>query len=135
HWQGDLALVDVESGTVRRLARGWKFSSFRVAPDGHGVAVFRIVADGEDRGDDCFDLVSVALAGGGVRRLSPRIHQEYGYCFNWSPDSRWIAYFDLELGQASRLFVVPADGAGAPQRFSGDEEMGIPAEEYYLAPR
>jgi hypothetical protein len=75
-WRGDLALVDALSGEVRRLASGWPFASFRVAPDGHAVAVLRIVADSASPGEVCFDLVTVTVADGAVRRLAPRVQQE-----------------------------------------------------------
>jgi dipeptidyl aminopeptidase/acylaminoacyl peptidase len=132
-WQGDLAVVDCDSGDVRRLASGWKWVAFRVAPDGHAVAVLRSVADPENPTDDCFELVVVSTADGVVLRLAPRVMQEYGYCFNWSLDSRQIAY--VETGQPSRLFVVPADGTEVPRLLSGDQDLGLPGEEYYQAPR
>jgi dipeptidyl aminopeptidase/acylaminoacyl peptidase len=134
-WQGDLALVDAVSGEVRRLARGWKFVSFRVAPDGRAVAAMRLVADNENPIDVCFDLVAVAVADGAVHRLAPRVQQEYGYWLNWSPDSTRIAYLDVEAGRPSELFVVAADGSEEPRPLASDAEMRIPVDEYYLSPR
>jgi dipeptidyl aminopeptidase/acylaminoacyl peptidase len=134
-WRGDLALVDAVSGEVQRLASGWPFTSFRVAPDDHAIAVARIVADIDDPFDACFDLVAVNVEDGTKRRLAPRIQQEYGYWLNWSPDSTQIAYLHVEEGQPSRLFVAAADGSEEPRLLTGDEDMGIPSEEYYLSPR
>ena len=50
-------------------------------------------------------------------------------------DSTRIAYLGLEAGRSSQLYVAGADGSEAPRRLPGDEEMGLPEEEYYLAPR
>jgi dipeptidyl aminopeptidase/acylaminoacyl peptidase len=131
--QGDLAVVDCESEEMSRLTCGWKWVAFRVAPDGHAIAVLRVVADPEHPIQDCFEPVVVSTTDCAVRQLAPRVMQEYGYCFNWSPDSRQIAY--VETGRPSRLFVVAADGTEAPRLLSGDEELDLPAEEYYQAPR
>jgi hypothetical protein len=131
----DLALVDVSSGEVRRLAQGWHFNSFRIAPDGHAVALLRTIRDPEDPLCNCFDLVTVAMEDGTVRQLAPRVQEPYGCCFNWSPDSRQIAFVHIEEGRPRELLVVPGDGSEEPRSLSGEEDLGLHLEEYYQAPR
>jgi dipeptidyl aminopeptidase/acylaminoacyl peptidase len=131
----DLGLIDVASGEVRRLATGWRFETLRVAPDGHAIALLRTVVDLENPTADCYDLVTVAVADGAVRRLAPRVQQGYGCCFNWSPDSRQIAFVHVEEGGRGQLLTVPADGSAAPRVLSGDEALDLPLNDYYQAPR
>src|SRR5205807_4553597 len=123
-WQGDLAVVDCESGEVNRLTYGWKWVAFRVAPDGHAVAVFRVVADPENPVGDCFELVVVSTADGAALRLEPRLMQEYGYCCNWSLDRRQIAY--VETGRPSHLSVVAADGSAPPRPLTCGADLASP---------
>jgi Tol biopolymer transport system component len=115
--RGDLALVDISSGQVRHLARNWSVRRYRVSPDGKHMATLSMNPDDQKK-----ELVVISLADG----------QAYANAFNWSPDSRSLAYIS-----DGRLFVVPIDGAAAPRDISGAEEfrMHWPDVSVHSAPR
>ena len=125
----DLGCVDASTGAVRRLARGWDLSGWRVAPDGRAVAVLRRLG-GAGRSRGHFALEVVPLDGAPPRQVAPRVVQEFGINLNWSPDSRWIAYatFETEDGLPAGLCIAPADGFAAPTDLAGDESLDLVGE-------
>jgi dipeptidyl aminopeptidase/acylaminoacyl peptidase len=125
--RGDLALVDISSGQVRHLARNWSVRRYRVSPDGKHMATLGMNPDDEKK-----ELVVISLADGQARSLVKGIGQAYANAFNWSPDSRSLAYIS-----DGRLFVVPCDGAEAPRDISGAEEFRVhwPDVSVHSAPR
>ena len=140
-WSGsyvcDLGLVDVESNEVRRLASGWPLTGWKVAPDGSALAVLKDVGADITLQQSYFDLVVVPLPGSGggePRTIAQRVPQSYGICFNWSPDSKRIAYTTRKSNQPGRLFVARADGSDAPVELT-EPSMDMGLEQDYEAPR
>ncbi len=131
--RGDLAVVDIATGRVDTLAVGWGMRGWRIAPDGGAVAVLRMAEAAVELQRIYFDLVVLPLDGSEPRAVATCVPQRYGISFNWSPDSRHLAYTTAERGRPGRLFVVAADGGGAPLQLS-DEAVSTLAQEYE-APR
>lgn len=133
----DLAKVDAITGEVQPLARDWALTGWRVAPDAGSVAVLRYADADQTRQQRYFDLTILPLGGSEPHVITSHIPQAFGICFNWSPDSRYIAYTTAERGQPDRLFVAPADGSHGPLDLTGldltgDGAMDVTQEE---APR
>ena len=118
----DLAMIDVTTGEVRRLAEDWRVIGWKVAPDGRSVAVLRYTESDPKLQQFYFDLMVLPLDHGKPRLLAQHIPQDYGICFNWSPNSSSIAYTTQERGARTQLFVVPTDGSLAPQEISNPKE-------------
>ena len=105
-------------------------AEWKLAPDGHAVALFRSPAKDALHQHFFCDLICLSLDGGNSQVLAHRVSQKTGQAFNWSPDSHWIAYTSLEgLAEEAtneRLFVVSADGSTCPQELRTlDEALGI----------
>ncbi|MGH7636838.1 MAG: S9 family peptidase [Gemmatimonadaceae bacterium] len=116
----DLGMIDVVTGRVRRLVLRARVIGWQWSPDGRSIAYTTRQPDGGvgrlvyDR----YDLFVVDTAGGAPRLLAPRMVQEYGQNFSWSPDGSRIAYIS-----DGRLFVVPREG-GEPRRLDeGDRSF------------
>lgn len=89
----DLALIDVRSGRVRRVAPHVRVMGYRFSPDGSHIAFSTRQPDGGrgllDYGT--YDLF-VTDTLGPPRIAVPRMASEYGLGFSWSPDGRSIAF-------------------------------------------
>lgn len=101
----DLARVDIATGAVQQLAENWRLIGWKVAPDGHAVAVMRYTEADQKLQQFYYDLTVLSLHDGSPRLLARRVPQGGGVAFNWSPDSRFIAYITKERGTRDRLFV------------------------------
>ena len=95
----DLAVLEVASGHVRRIAESLLVGAYKVSPDGKSVAFTSetpaFVSASTWR--HWWKLSWVPLAGGPDRVLADDIQQEqpFGTWFSWSPDSAHIAYTDI----------------------------------------
>ncbi len=106
----DLAMIHVVTGRVKRIAPRVRVTGWQWSPDGRAIAYTTRQPDG-GRGllvYDSYDLWLVDTLGTPPRELAPRIIQEYGLNFSWSPSGRSIAY--TSDGQ---LHVVPREGGDA----------------------
>ena len=90
-YAGDLALLDVESGDVRRLVRNVSTYDYWLSPAGDAVAYMRDWFD-LSRAQTFYDLGVVSLADGRVRVLASEIPQSFGLSVSWSPDGTRLAY-------------------------------------------
>jgi dipeptidyl aminopeptidase/acylaminoacyl peptidase len=111
--RGDLAVVDVATGSMRRLTRETHPSWYAPSPDG------QMVAFAENRGTRdgnnwrrVIDLYVVSLHDSASRLVGPHLQQEVGR-ISWSPDSKWLAYTELGAGGDGDAYVVAATGGAA----------------------
>ncbi|WP_202841066.1 S9 family peptidase [Luteimonas saliphila] len=124
----DVALVDVATGKVDRIARGVSLQKAVFSPDG------RHVAFSESTGDNVpgthiqrFSLKLFTLAGGRLQTLvSSDELGHWGRDFSWSPDSRMLAY---RLGHDSgEVYLTSLDGQSRPAADAAHPPFsGVPA--------
>jgi len=124
----DLAVIDVVNGRVRRVAPHVRAMGWQWSPDGARVAFTTRQPDG-GRGllvYDNYDLFVVDTGGRQPPRLvAPRMVQEYGLGFSWSPNGRNLAF---ESNNA--LNVIARDSGEARRLVAGDRSF----TESYRAP-
>jgi dipeptidyl aminopeptidase/acylaminoacyl peptidase len=124
----DLAIIDVRSGRVKRVAPHVRVIGWHWAPDGSRLAFTTRQPDG-GRGllvYDNYDLFVVDTSGKQPQRLvAPRMVQEYGQTFSWSPNSRTIAF-----ESSNALHVVSREGGDIRRLDGGDRQFTEP----YRAP-
>ena len=109
--RSDLAVIDAESGRVRRIVSNQKTAGYWVSPDGARVAsmVHRGFESAQSQ-QQLYDLNLVGIGGGPARTLAERIPEQFGVGASWSPDGKKVAY----LTEKGDCFLVPAAG-GEPR--------------------
>lgn len=120
---GDLFIVDVATGTTRRLTHldplssplWWMGPTF--SPDGEAV-LFTFPRD--ELGQQTWDLWSVAVSGG-----KPTLVRRDAAGGSLSPDARTIAYIQGS-GLFGDLWLADADGADARPLVTGEGELAPP---------
>jgi len=112
----DLALIEIGTGNVQRIAKGFKPAWFNISPDGKYVAFTSTkgyeAATSQNR---LYDLVVVSLSDTRPRVVAPNITMGYvGTSVSWSPDGKLLSY--ITSGYSGRVkgdcFVVPVKGDG-----------------------
>jgi dipeptidyl aminopeptidase/acylaminoacyl peptidase len=132
----NLACIDVTTGKVQQLAEDWRImGGWKVAPDGHTIAVLRYTSHEPKLQQFYFDLTLLSLDNGTSRVLAHHIPQDYGMALSWSPDSRFLAYLVQLRAANTRLFVVSAHEATDPQELSASVEELELLQEDVEAPR
>ena len=122
---GDLAVVDIETGAVRRIARGTRLCTYMLSPDRRLLAWAAAVRfDRPESNQLLVDLFVHDLATGESRRLVAKAPLVFAYpnaaVFSWSPTSRAIAYrTDGPAGAKDEVYVVPASGGPARRLAEG----------------
>ncbi len=89
-YAGDLAAIDVQSGSVSHLARDQLAMWWDVSPDGSTLAFSAIAGVEDERAG--FTLYTVPVAGGPVRALPGRLIRPFGDGVSWSPMGDRLAY-------------------------------------------
>lgn len=124
----DLAIVDVATGRVRRVASRVRVMGWQWSPDGSRLAFTTRQPDGGTGAlvFDNYDLFVVDTEGRQPPRLvAPRMVQEYGMGFSWSPTSRALAF-----ESNGSLHTVSREGGDIRRLDAGDRRFAAP----YRAP-
>ena len=106
----DLAIVDVASGRVERIARRASPLAYSFSPDGRKVLYTdRRAVEVGGRRTIGYDVVVVDLADGKHHVVAPGALRGYGLGVSWDPQGQRIAYMNAD----GNLVVVGADKSGS----------------------
>jgi dipeptidyl aminopeptidase/acylaminoacyl peptidase len=113
HIHGDLALVDLESGTVDRIARGVRVRGYWPSPDGVHIAYADDLGI-EEPGtvQEIFDLRIFSRADRSTRTAAGRVRMDMGTAACWSPDGSRLAVRTSGLKAKGDCLLIAADGGG-----------------------
>ena len=106
----DLAVIDVRSGAIHRIARKLHTYSFTVSPNGSHVAVmsYERLASLSSQQPLCV-LTLVSLRTHDVRVVASKVWWNMRP-MSWSPDSRSLVYGTVDPQGQNNVFLVPLDG-------------------------
>ena len=110
----DLALLDLKTSSVTRLAERQSFRWYAFSPDGTKAAYSVLKGWEANSQQPNFDFVVVDLPSGKPSKtLATNARLGYGFEFIWTPDSKAIAY--IASGQVTKgpIIVLPVDGSAS----------------------
>ena len=112
----DVALIDVISGEVKRLARAVKAVECRVSPEGNNIACTIAKGARVNTQQFLFDLMVVSLTTLRAHVVAENVAQPFAL-LNWSPDGKSLGYVTTGAstygGTNSKgdYYIVPIEGA------------------------
>jgi dipeptidyl aminopeptidase/acylaminoacyl peptidase len=114
---GDVALIDIASGDVRRLARRAITMWFGLSPNGEYVAFDSLRGLATNSQQFLYDLHAVSIETGEKRTLASDIQSANGLHASWSPNGRWVAYTTAG-GQAKGDCFLASIAGDAPRNMT-----------------
>jgi dipeptidyl aminopeptidase/acylaminoacyl peptidase len=125
---GDIGVVDVATGAVRRLVHGTLTRALYLSPDARYIAYLTYEKTHVNWNWGTNNLVVLELATGAERVLVRGIEQHLFAHVSWSPDSRYLAYHDKANGAMRCAVVKVANGQiiHFSRPLDGGESVGFP---------
>jgi len=112
--RADLGLIDVATGKVRRIAKGFNPAWYDFSLDGSNVAFTSTKGfESQQSQQRVYDLVVVSLSDALTRVVAPDILLDYfGITVSWSPDGKLLSYITSGPGASVKgdCYVVPVNG-------------------------
>lgn len=118
----DLALLDLRTNHVQRIARGAKVLWYGFSPDQRYVAYTQIAGEVPNSEDIRYDIELLDRRSGRTRSLAQDVPMNYGIELNWSPDSQSLAFINHDRQANASLVLLPLDGS--PPRRLNQSPMG-----------
>jgi len=109
--QADLALLDLRTHQVRRIARDAKVMWYSFSPDRRTIAFTELLGFLPNSQQPLYRLSTFDKVSGAKRSLTDDLAMDYGIELNWSPDGRSIASSDVDAQGGVRLSVWRIDGS------------------------
>ena len=116
-YSADIAVVDVPSGAVRRVARSVPAVGYWISPDGDHVVYSALNGFIKNTQQGVYSIFATDVGGGAAipRVLVRRWLAEYGISLSFSPDGGTLAYTTFgQLVRPGEAYVVPIQG-GEPK--------------------
>jgi dipeptidyl aminopeptidase/acylaminoacyl peptidase len=129
----DLALIDVRSGQVRRIAELVKPLWYSFSPDERHIAYVAIRGYEANSQQGVHDLFSVDVQTGAARKLAANIRLGFAFRLSWSPDGKYLGYVTSGPRAAGDCYIVPVDG-GPPRKVGGDRHPNFGGFSQYRPP-
>ena len=109
----DLAIVNVFTGKVERIACQMKIIGYWISPDGTKVACTVLKEDsGSGPESSTYDLLIIFLSNKQIKVVASEIQQTRGISVSWSPDGKLLSYISR-----GNCFIVSAS-EGKPRNLT-----------------
>jgi hypothetical protein len=111
--RGDLAIVNMDTRSVRRLAQGRHPSWYLPSPDGRMIALTdHLGVRGANNWRRVVDLYVITLRDGRLRLVARHL-QQTAPRISWAPNSQALAFMEWGEGVDDEVRVVSASGGPA----------------------
>ncbi|MDT8067071.1 MAG: prolyl oligopeptidase family serine peptidase [Terriglobia bacterium] len=128
-YDGDLALIDVATGKINRIATGIRPLGYWFSPNGESIVYTDWKGMEENSQQPVYDIDIFSMSSRTSRILVPKTEEDYGQSVSWSPDGRSLAY----LTSKGDCFIVSLNGgdptnvtAGKPHpKFNDDHRAPL----------
>ncbi|HJP94153.1 MAG TPA: prolyl oligopeptidase family serine peptidase [Pyrinomonadaceae bacterium] len=120
-YAADLAVVDLETKTTKRIANRIVSEGYWLSPNGKQVAV--LVYKGRQSHEtlqSLFDLLVISLINGESKTVVSDFGSDVLIPVSWSPDGKFLAYMTAGPTVKNDCWIVPAAG-GEPRNISRGE--------------
>jgi dipeptidyl aminopeptidase/acylaminoacyl peptidase len=114
-YNGDLAVIDITSGKINRIATGTRPLGYWFSPNGDSIVYTDWKGMEENSQQPVYDIDIFSITSGKSRVLVPKTEEDYGQSVSWSPDGKSLAY----LTSKGDCFLVSLEG-GDPVDLSTD---------------
>lgn len=114
----DLAVLDVATGKVHRIANGRMPMGYWFSPDNRSVAYTHFKSVDENTHQIVYELSIVSILNGAAHVLVPELRQEDGGSVSWSPDSKQLAYITSGPNTQADCFVLSLE-SGESRNLTG----------------
>lgn len=114
-WRRDLGLVDVETGALHRVVKGFRIGNYVLAADTTSIAYTVLTrAEKPGTGQYLFEIVTQELRKGSTHTCASDVRMDlFGNTFSWSPTGGTIAFRTAGPLAADEVYVVPRAGGKA----------------------
>jgi dipeptidyl aminopeptidase/acylaminoacyl peptidase len=129
--QGELALIDTNTGEAKRLTGTLSIRGYALSPDRRWLTYSNLKGNLANAQQPIFDVRLIDLQSGSDRVLIPDAALAYGHEYSWSPDSKRLALIMADKKLAQQLFVVDLNGelasleGGLPATDHSDEDFDL----------
>jgi len=107
----DLALLDLQSHHVHRIARNANLLWYGFSPDQKFIAYTQITSVDPNSEDVRYNIELVDRRSGRTQSLMRDVPMNYGIELNWSPDASTLAFIDHDQQGNASLALLPVDGS------------------------
>jgi len=114
YFLSDLALIDAQTGVVKRIVKRTRPSWYAFSPDGQSIAFATQQGIRARSQTSVFSLLAYSMKDASTRTLVRNISGDLGprVALSWSPDSTRIAYATSGVRSDHACYIVrPADGS------------------------